>query len=141
LDKWEAGAHTGTFRGNQLAFAAGLRAMEIIERDDVLANVREQSAFALAGLQAIVDRFPIAGEARGVGLMIGLEVVDPETGAPNGAAAKLVQRGAIERGLILELGGRDDAVVRLLPPLNVSRRTMDQALGILTEAFAEASAA
>ena len=63
-------------------------------------------------------------------------MVDPLTGDPNGDAARSVQRLALERGLIVELGGRDDAVVRLLPPLNVSRRTLDQALTILAEAVA-----
>ena len=51
----------------------------------------------------------------------------------------MIQRGALERGLILELGGRHDCVVRLLPPLNVSRETVDQALTILEDALAAAS--
>jgi len=136
LDKWQAGAHTGTFRGNQVAFAAGLKAMEIIQRDSVLDNVREMGEVALAALQELADRHPVVGEARGSGLMLGFEMVDPVTGDPNGDAARNVQRLAIERGLIVELGGRDDAVVRLLPPLNVSRRTLDQALAILAEAVA-----
>ena len=63
------------------------------------------------------------------------------TGEPNGDAARNVQRLALERGLIVELGGRDDCVVRLLPPLNVSRRTLDQALTILAEAVALTDAA
>ena len=75
------------------------------------------------------------GEARGTGLMLGLELVDPATGEADSDAALAVQRAALERGLILELGGRGDAVVRLLPPLNVSRRTMDQALEILDDAL------
>ncbi len=136
LDKWEAGAHTGTFRGNQVGFAAGLRAMEIIQRDGVLENVREMGAVALAALQELADRHPVVAEARGSGLMLGFEMVDPLTGDPNGDAARSVQRLALERGLIVELGGRDDAVVRMLPPLNVSRRTLDQALTILGEAVA-----
>jgi len=134
LDKWQAGAHTGTFRGNQVAFAAGLKFMEILQRDGILENVREMGAYALASLQEMADRSPIVAEARGTGLMLGFEMIDPLTGAPSGDAARKVQRLALDRGLIVELGGRDDAVVRLLPPLNVSRRTLDQALGILAEA-------
>jgi diaminobutyrate-2-oxoglutarate transaminase len=136
LDKWEAGAHTGTFRGNQVAFAAGLKFMEILNRDALLDHVRETGAYALASLQELADRHAIVAEARGSGLMLGFELVDPLTGDPNGDAAHRVQRLALERGLIVELGGRDDAVVRLLPPLNVSRRTLDQALAILAEAVA-----
>ncbi len=141
LDAWSAGAHTGTFRGNQLAFAAGVEAMRIIERDGLLENVTELGALALEGLSELADEHKLVAEARGMGLMLGLELVDPETGEPNQQAAVAVQRGALERGLIVELGGRDDAVVRMLPPLNVTRETLDQALGILREALAVASSA
>lgn len=139
LDQWGPGAHTGTFRGNQLAFVAGATATRIIQRDDILAHVREMGAVAIAALQALVDDFEIAAEARGSGLMLGLELVEPATGAPNAAAALVVQRAALERGLILELGGREDAVVRLLPALNVTRETLDQAFEILREALEVAS--
>jgi diaminobutyrate-2-oxoglutarate transaminase len=140
LDVWEPGAHTGTFRGNQLAFAAGVTAGRIIERDGILADVQELGAHALAELEHIVADYPAAGEARGSGLMLGLEIVDPATGAADGATAQRLQRAALERGLIVELGGRNDSVVRLLPPLNVPRETLDRALGILREALAAVTA-
>jgi diaminobutyrate-2-oxoglutarate transaminase len=135
LDAFAPGAHTGTFRGNQLAFAAGVEYARIMRRDGILEHVRELGAYTLARLEDLVGRYEIVGEARGAGLMLGLELVDPESGAPNSSAAYAVQRAAIERGLIVELGGRGDAVVRFLPPLNVSRQTMDQALEILETAI------
>jgi diaminobutyrate-2-oxoglutarate transaminase len=135
LDAWSPGAHTGTFRGFQPAFAAGAAAVRIIRRDGVLENVRSIGAFALAALEELADQFDIVAEARGVGLMLGIELADPVSGRPDTAAAIATQRAALERGLIVELGGRDDAVVRLLPPLNVTRRTFDQALAILREAI------
>ncbi len=135
LDAWGAGAHTGTFRGNQLAFAAGVAAAKVIKRDRVLENVRELGASAMNALTAFADEFELVAEARGTGLMLGIELVDPATGEPNPDAAGAVQRAALERGLIVELGGRGDSVVRLLPPLNVTRQTVDQALEILREAL------
>ena len=60
-------------------------------------------------------------------------------GAPNATAALVVQRAALERGLIVELGGREDAVVRLLSALNVARQTLDEAFEILREALEVAS--
>jgi len=135
LDAWAAGAHTGTFRGNQLAFAAGVAAVKIIERDGILENVRELGAAALAALEELAGEFAFVAQARGAGLMLGLELIEPDSGAPDGAAAAAVQRAALQRGLIVELGGREDAVIRLLPPLNVTRRTLDQALAILREAL------
>jgi diaminobutyrate-2-oxoglutarate transaminase len=134
LDTWTPGAHSGTFRGNQLAFAAGTASARIIRRDAILKNVSERGAAAMERLQALADSHEIVAEARGAGLMLGIELADPFTGEPLGDAAAIVQRAALQRGLILELGGRDDAVVRLLPPLNVSRRTLDQALEILDQA-------
>ncbi|MHB8243491.1 MAG: diaminobutyrate--2-oxoglutarate transaminase family protein, partial [Solirubrobacteraceae bacterium] len=121
LDAFAPGAHTGTFRGNQLAFAAGVAAARIIERDGILDHVCELGGYALGVLEGFARDYEIVGEARGRGLMLGLELVDGDTGEPNTEAAVAVQRGAIERGLIVELGGRGDCVVRLLPPLNVTR--------------------
>jgi diaminobutyrate-2-oxoglutarate transaminase len=139
LDAFAPGAHTGTFRGNQLAFVAGVAATRIIQRDGILDHVRTAGAHALSRLQEIVDRHEIAGEARGAGLMLGLELIDPSTGEPNSRAAYVVQRVALENGLIVELGGRGDCVIRMLPPLNIPRETLDQALEILAVAVAAAA--
>jgi diaminobutyrate-2-oxoglutarate transaminase len=131
LDTWEPGAHTGTFRGNHLAFAAGISAARIIQRDRVLDNVNELGAYALARLHALRETHGLVGDVRGKGLLIGIEMIEPGTQRADPEAAAAIQRGALERGLIVELGGRYDAVVRLIPPLNVTRETLDQALEIL----------
>ena len=136
LDVWAPGAHTATFRGNQLAFAAGVAAVKIIQRDRVLDNVREQSAYAFDRLDEFDSEHDFIGEVRGLGLMLGMEIIDPETGAPDPALAQRIQRSVLERGLIVELGGRDDCVVRLLPPLNITRETLDQALDIIETTLA-----
>ncbi len=136
LDVWAPGAHTGTFRGNQLAFVAGVEAVRIVQRDDLLYNVRrrgEQLAHRLAPL----SEQPWVREVRGRGLMWGIELADPATGRPAGNLARAVQASALRRGLILECGGRDDCVVRLLPPLNVTADVMDVACGILLAAVDE----
>jgi diaminobutyrate-2-oxoglutarate transaminase len=81
LDVWAPGAHTGTFRGNQLAFATGAEAVRIMRRDDVLGNVcrrGDQVADRLSGLEAN----PWVREVRGLGLMWGIELADPRTGRP-----------------------------------------------------------
>ena len=139
LDTWAPGAHTGTFRGYQPALAAGVAAVKIFQRDGILENVREQGAYTTARLRELESGHDCVGDVRGLGLMLGIEIVDPSTGEPDPERALMIQRGALERGLILELGGRHDCVVRLLPPLNVSRETVDQALSILEDALAAAS--
>jgi diaminobutyrate-2-oxoglutarate transaminase len=137
LDTWAPGAHTATFRGNQLAFAAGIASAEIIQRDGILGQVQRESEYVLDELGSLRANHRAIGDVRGLGLMVGMEMIDPETGAAAPDLASRIQRVALERGLILELGGRYDAVVRMLPPLNVSRATLDQALGILRETLAQ----
>lgn len=137
LDTWDPGTHIGTFRGHQLAFAAGLAALEVMRRDDVLDNVRREGEYLEAGLRGFAERHPFVGDVRGLGLMLGMEIVDPDTALPDGSRAAAIQQAALRRGLIVEVGGRSDAVVRLLPPLNVTRPVVDSALEILAAALTE----
>jgi diaminobutyrate-2-oxoglutarate transaminase len=133
LDVWAPGAHTGTFRGNQVAFAAGSRAVEIVRRDDVLGNVRARAA-QIELLLTELRRHPWVRDVRGRGLMWGVELADPVSGRRAGGVAERVQARALRQGLILELGGREDCVVRLLPPLNVTEDVVATACRILVEA-------
>lgn len=139
LDTWAPGAHTGTFRGNQLAFAAGTEAVRIIRRDGILQNVVERGR-QIDRLLAPLQDLPWVREVRGVGLMWGVELADPATGRPAGRLARSVQSRALRRGLILECGGRDDCVVRMLPPLNVTPDVVAAACAILVDAIAESGA-
>ncbi|HSK42245.1 MAG TPA: diaminobutyrate--2-oxoglutarate transaminase family protein [Arenibaculum sp.] len=141
LDAWGPGTHIGTFRGNHVAFAAGIKLLEIMERDHILDNARATGTRLRDGLEVIKARTPLVSDVRGIGLMLGIELRDPETGRYATQAARAVQRAALERGLILEVGGRDDAVVRLLPPLNLTMDEVDSALAILTEAVSAAVSA
>jgi diaminobutyrate-2-oxoglutarate transaminase len=134
LDTWSPGAHTGTFRGNQLAFAAGAKAVEIFRRDDVLGNVRQRAAQIQQWFDPLRDH-PWVRDVRGRGLMWGIELGGPLSGRPAGDLAARVQAQALADGLIVELGGRDDCVVRLLPPLNVSAEVVDMACSILIAAI------
>ncbi|GGK34091.1 diaminobutyrate--2-oxoglutarate aminotransferase [Pilimelia terevasa] len=136
LDRWQPGAHTGTFRGNQLAFAAGAQAVRMVRRDDVLRNVQERGRQLAARLGPLRSN-PWVREVRGTGLMWGVELADPATGRPVGDRGRRVQAAALRRGLILEVGGRDDTVVRLLPPLNVSADLLETACAILVDAITE----
>jgi diaminobutyrate-2-oxoglutarate transaminase len=138
LDVWQPGAHIGTFRGNQLAFAGGVAAIDVVRRDDVLGNVRARGAQLRDLLSGLARRTGWVREVRGLGLMLGVELADPVTGAPAGALAKEIQDAALRNGLIIELGGRDDCVLRMLPPLTVSEREVEQAGAALEAAFREA---
>jgi len=135
LDRWQPGAHIGTFRGHQLAFAASVAALREMRRLQVPANARAQGAYLLERLRALRRRHPVVGDVRGKGLMLGLEIVDPGSGRPDGELAARIQNAALQRGLILEVGGRQDAVVRMLPPLNISRQIAATGADVLEAAL------
>jgi diaminobutyrate-2-oxoglutarate transaminase len=139
LDVWAPGAHTGTFRGNQLAFAAGAEAVRIFRRDRVLENVREQGE-RIGGLFGALRGLPWVLEVRGRGMMWGIELVDPLDGRPDGALARAVQDRLLQEGLILETGGRGGGVVRLLPPLNSSSEVVETACRLIVDAVTELGA-
>lgn len=140
LDTWPPGAHIGTFRGNQLAFATGVAALDVIERDQVLANVTRQGELLGRLLADLAARSPWIAQVRGLGLIWGVELAHPGTGQPATALASAVQQAALRNGLILEVGGRDDCVLRLLPPLTAGSDQITAAVAALASAFAEADA-
>ncbi|GAA3390028.1 diaminobutyrate--2-oxoglutarate transaminase family protein [Streptomyces roseoviridis] len=144
LDAWEPGAHAGTFRGNQLAMAAGAATLAYVRENQLAERAGALGARMLGQLQGLAAAHPSIGDVRGRGLMIGVELVDPEATGPDGLTpppdaelARAVQRHCLDRGLIVELGGRLGAVVRLLPPLTL---TDEQAAAVL-DRFADALAA
>ncbi|MFD9079693.1 diaminobutyrate--2-oxoglutarate transaminase family protein [Streptomyces erythrochromogenes] len=128
LDVWTPGAHAGTFRGNQLAMAAGTATLAFVRENRLAERAAVLGDRMLAALRGLASGHPCIGDVRGRGLMIGLELVDPDTGAAAPALAAAVRQECLERGLIVELGGRHGAVVRLLPPLTL---TDEQAAAVL----------
>ncbi|MCL7418737.1 MAG: aminotransferase class III-fold pyridoxal phosphate-dependent enzyme, partial [Halalkalicoccus sp.] len=143
LDVWEPGAHAGTFRGNQLAMAAGEATIEYVLEHDLADHAAEVGARLRDRLESTAERFDAIGDVRGRGLMLGVEFVDrdadwqgPGPYVPNGDLAESVQAECFDRGLIIELGGRESATARFLPPLIVSADQVDEIATIFDEAVA-----
>lgn len=145
LDVWQPGAHAGTFRGNQLAMAAGTATLAYVRENGLAERAATLGARMLTQLHGLAEEFPCIGEVRGRGLMIGVELVhsetpsNPTTDGPRPAAPELaaaVQRECLRRGLIVELGGRRASVVRLLPPLTISDEQATAVLDRLADAVA-----
>ncbi|GAA3080190.1 hypothetical protein GCM10020254_25660 [Streptomyces goshikiensis] len=128
LDVWAPGAHAGTFRGNQLAMAAGTATLAYVRENGLAERAATLGDRMLAALRGLIPAHPCVGDVRGRGLMIGVELIDPDTGAAAPGLAAAVRRECLDRGLIVELGGRHSSVVRLLPPLTV---TDEQATAVL----------
>ncbi|MCJ8167730.1 diaminobutyrate--2-oxoglutarate transaminase [Atopomonas sediminilitoris] len=133
LDVWQPAAHTGTFRGNQLGMATGLATLKHIASEGFLTEVQRKGHVLSTRLNEIMQSCACIGEVRGRGLMWGLEVVDKRAPANAlgsyrawGELARRIQQECFSRGLILELGGRHGAVLRLLPPLVISYAELEQ---------------
>jgi diaminobutyrate-2-oxoglutarate transaminase len=132
LDLWKPGAHAGTFRGNQLAMAAGIASLRYIKEHNLMENAQIMGDRLMSSLRQIQKEIPCIGDVRGRGLMIGVEMVDPNAKAnkrgiyPHSPLmAKQLQYECFQRGLIIELGGRYGSVVRFLPPLIVTPEQID----------------
>ncbi|WP_221563500.1 aspartate aminotransferase family protein [Alkalihalobacillus sp. TS-13] len=141
LDQWGPGAHIGTFRGNQMAMAAGTATLQYIKENNLSEHADRVGDKLQAELKDLQIEFKEIGDVRGRGLMLGVEMVDPEkTQAPNGSypgapeLASKIQRECFERGLILEVGGRHGAVVRILPPLIITEQQIDEVAAIFKDA-------
>lgn len=130
LDQWKPGEHTGTFRGNNLAFVASYEALHYWDNTDLSEAVKYKSEVLKRELTAIVEKFPeLNAQVRGRGMIYGIEI--SERGLPGQIAEK-----CFENGLIIELAGADGQVVKFLPALTIDEVTLLKGIGIVEEAIA-----
>ncbi len=145
FDAWEPGHHTGTFRGNQLAMATGLTTLQYLKDNQVADKVAAQGEWLKGKLADLQNRYPVMGHVRGLGLMLGIEIVKPNE-APDkmgcypadGQLSALLQKKCFENGLILERGGRHGCVLRLLPSLLISDAELEVFLDKFEHALLDA---
>ena len=141
MAKWQPGEHGTTFGGNPVSCAAGLAALQIIERESLVERAAESGHRIKTRLHALMGRFGVS-DVRGHGLMIGLELSDAN-GLPDYARCEAVKAYTRDRGLLLLSCGAkigdaetDSSAIRLIPALNTDDETIDTALNILEEALA-----
>ncbi|PSK67791.1 4-aminobutyrate aminotransferase GabT [Micromonospora sp. MH33] len=123
-----------TFGGNPLATTGALASLNYLLEHDLQANAADLGARLLDGLRAVAQAHPVVGDVRGKGLMIALELVGPD-GAPHPAAAAALLEESRERGLLVGKGGLYGNVIRLAPPMTLTRAEADEALEILTQSI------
>ncbi|HWL60265.1 MAG TPA: diaminobutyrate--2-oxoglutarate transaminase [Microbacteriaceae bacterium] len=131
LDVWEPGGHTGTFRGNNLAFVGATAALETYWADDAFrTETLRKSAILGEGLLAIAARHPGLLEARGRGMFWGLASLgDP-------GLAKRLSRECFARGLVIETAGARDEVLKFLPAPTIEESELRAGLAIVEAAVA-----
>jgi 4-aminobutyrate aminotransferase len=137
LMTWPPGAHASTFGGNPVACAAALETIALLE-EELMENAARQGEFLMRRLLAMQEKLPCIGDVRGMGLMIGVELVDGGTQKPDGKRRDAVVQAAFRRGLLLL--GCGESTLRLSPPLVLERREAEKGLEILEEAMREAKA-
>jgi 4-aminobutyrate aminotransferase len=138
MQHWARGAHGNTYGGNPLCCAAALATLDLVEQG-YCANAAEVGAYFMSQLRELATRFPVIGEVRGHGLMIGMELVtDPETRAPAKALCDALITRAYHNGLLLLSCGA--STVRFMPPLLIDRAQVDEAMSLLEWSLIEALA-
>jgi adenosylmethionine-8-amino-7-oxononanoate aminotransferase len=137
-------SHGITFGGHPVACAVALKNIEIMKRDGIIENVRENEPVLRASLEQLLD-LPIVGDVRGAGYLYALELVkDKETRETfSDDESESLLRGFLstrlfERGLICRADDRGDPVVQISPPLIAGKQEFDEIVGILGEVLGEA---
>ena len=124
LDQWAPGEHNGTFRGHNPAFVTATAALDFWADKTLEQDTERKAANVSERLKALVRRIPVQAEARGRGLIQGIEFADA-------ALAAECSKRAFEQGLIIETAGVDDQVLKLLPPLMIPDADLEEGLRII----------
>lgn len=127
-----------TFGGNPVSCAIGLAVLDVIHDEDLQARAGLVGRHLLAGLTELVARHPVAGEARGLGLFLGLELVrDRDQRTPDGAAAEYVANRMREAGILVSTDGPGHNVIKIKPPLCFGFEDADRLVATLDRILAE----
>jgi len=130
IDGWPVGAHGTTFGGNPVSCAAAVAVMDTM--GDLLPHARQLSKQAFDRFEELAQRHPTIGDVRGLGLMIGVELVsDREQRTPDKAAFKHVQKYCFDRELIIIECGPDGNIIRFIPPLITTSEELDWAIDLI----------
>ena len=128
--------HFNTYGGNPVSMAAGLATMEVIEAEGIQANAKRIGDHLKEGLRALQDKHSLIGDVRGLGLMLGVELVqDRQTKTPAKEAAGELMELARQRGLILGKGGLYGNTMRIKPPMCLNKDDANFILEVLDDSL------
>ena len=136
-DAYKPGDHLSTFGGNPVACAAALASIQFLEREKLAERTLENGKYVMAKLRELQNEHPLIGEVRGVGLMIGIELVKDAALTPATAEAEAIRETCRENGLLVGVGGVYGNVVRFQPPLVITKPQLDKAVDVFAGALKE----
>lgn len=134
MKKWQTGTHGGTFGGNAVACAAGVATIKAMRDENMVENARIRGEQLINHLRRAQLDFPVIGDVRGLGLMIGVEFRTSDR-QPDKATTKAVVTECFNRKLMLLTCGTYDNVIRWIPPLVVTEKEIDTAVDIFTDSM------
>jgi len=138
----ESGDHFSTFGGNLVACSAALAVIDVLIDEKLHLNSEKMGGRIMRSFREAQSELSIIGDVRGMGLMIGIELVrDRETKEPADKEASKVAEKALEKGLIIGVGGIYKNVIRIQPPLVVNEEQVDRAVEIILDSIREVSRA
>jgi alanine-glyoxylate transaminase / (R)-3-amino-2-methylpropionate-pyruvate transaminase len=130
--------HFNTFGGNPVSCAMGRAVLEVIEEEGLQAHAHALGEYFMRGLQKLADKHPLIGDVRGMGLMLGVELVkDRASKEPANEACAAIFERAKEMGLLIGKGGLYGNVLRIKPPMCIQQADVDFALNVLDIALTE----
>jgi 4-aminobutyrate aminotransferase len=130
---WEEGAHEGTLNGSPIIMEAAKAVLAYIEKNDLIENARIQGNYLLDRFTYLKEKYPLIGDVRGLGLMIGVELVEDEKKTPAKDKRNALIKEAFSRGLLLL--GAGESSLRIAPPLVINQKEIDMGLEIFEEAL------
>ena len=129
---FEPGDHFTTYGAkNQIGVAAGHAVLDILEQESLADNAAALGEQFMQGLNGLAKRYPILGDVRGRGLMIGMEIVKDDAKTPAPELAKAIERETVKEGALISTTGALGNTLRITPPLVISETQVDKALAIL----------
>jgi 4-aminobutyrate aminotransferase-like enzyme len=132
------GLTISTFGGNPVTSVAAKATIEFIEEENLLENSHTVGAYFRGKLEELQEKYPVIGDVRGKGLMLGMELVkDRVTKEPAPEATNQLLERTRDHGLLIGKGGLYSNVIRLSPMLNIAKTDVDEAVRILDQSFGE----
>ena len=138
MDSVNAGGIGGTYGGNPVSCVAALSVLDIMEKEQIPIRARHIGQQTRTLVQSVMADCPWIKEVRGIGAMIGIVIIDPDSGKPDKLRTGRIHQYALQHGLIMITAGTYGNVIRTLMPLIIDDHTLAEGLSILLNALKKA---